>query len=583
MNNSTALPAGKRFGADTLETFDAVVVGAGFAGLYMLHRLRKLGFSVRLYEAGSAVGGTWFWNRYPGARCDVESVEYSYSFSEELQKEWQWTERYASQPEILKYLNYVADRFELRADIQLNTRVTAASFDESANRWLITTDRGDQVSANFCVMATGCLSIPKVPDIEGLERFQGNKYHTANWPYENVDFTGQWVGIIGTGSSAVQSIPMIARQATYLFVFQRTPNFIVPAHNAALARTAVEDWKANHREYRERARTSLFGLTVEQGMKSALEVSPEERETEYEQRWRHGGLAMYAAFADIFINKDANDTAAEFVRSKIRAIVRNPAVAEKLLPTDYPFGTKRVCVDTGYYETFNRENVTLIDARSEPIDEITAAGVRTLAKEYNLDSIVLATGFDAITGALRNIDIRGRTGVPLKEKWSEGPRTYLGIMTSGFPNMFTITGPGSPSVFSNMVVSIEQHVDWIADCMAYVRETQFASIEATLDAENSWVNHVNELSGYTLFPLANSWYTGANVPGKPRIFMPYIGGVGPYRTKCDEVANNGYEGFAFCGKRAKSEAEVAAARASIKDYILGNSTQEQERLSSRQS
>ena len=530
---------------DSLNGLDAVIVGAGFAGLYMLHRLRTMGFSARIYEAGGGVGGTWFWNCYPGARCDIESLEYSYSFSEELRREWQWTERYASQPEILRYLNYVADRFELRRDIQLNTRVTAVSFDEVASRWAIQTDLGDSVSARFCIMATGCLSSPKIPDIKGLETFQGKRYHTSRWPRERVDFSGQRVGVIGTGSSAVQVIPTIATQASDLFVFQRTPAFVVPAHNAPLSQEAIDDWEVNGAKYRNRARTSPFGLVVEHSLKSAFEASPAEREAEYEERWRAGGLAMYGAYADLFTNKDANETAAEFVRSKIRGVIDDPAVADKLLPRDYPLGTKRLSVDTDYYETFNRGNVTLIDVRSEPLDEITPTGVRTSQTEYKLDSIVFATGFDAMTGALRNIEIRGRAGIRMNKRWSSGPRTYLGIMVAGFPNLFMITGPGSPSVFSNMVLSIEQHVDWIADCVAYLREHRLVTIEANLDAENAWMRHVHELSGYTLFPCANSWYVGANVPGKPRVFMPYIGGVGVYRQKCDAVAANGYEGFAL--------------------------------------
>jgi cation diffusion facilitator CzcD-associated flavoprotein CzcO len=537
---------------DGSESLDSVIVGAGFAGLYMLHRLRSLGFSGRIYEAAEGVGGTWFWNRYPGARCDIQSTEYSYSFSDELQQEWRWTERYASQPEILRYLNYVADRFELRRDIHLNTRVTAASFDEAANRWIIQTDHGDQVCARFCIMATGCLSAPKVADIKGLEGFQGKWYHSAQWPEESIDFTGQRVGLIGTGSSGVQLIPIIARQASNLVVFQRTPNFIIPARNAPLSLEVIEDWKSNYTEYRQRARTLPFGWLMEHGVKSALEVSPEERETEYEQRWRHGGVAMYGAYADIFVNKNANATAAEFVHRKIRGIVRDPVVAEKLLPRDYPFGTKRICLDTGYYETFNRDNVTLIDTRSTPIKEITATGLRTLETEYKLDSIVFATGFDAFTGALLNIDIRGRAGIRLTEKWSAGPHTYLGLMVASFPNLFMITGPGSPSVLSNMVVSIEQHVDWIADCLAYMRENGVVNIEATADAENAWVEHINQVSGHTLFPLANSWYVGANIPGKPRVFMPYIGGVGVYRQRCADVAANGYEGFAFLPGAAAS-------------------------------
>ncbi len=524
---------------------DVVIVGAGFAGLYMLHRLRGLGFTARVYEAASGLGGTWYWNRYPGARCDVESLEYSYSFSKELEQEWQWTERYATQPEILRYLDHVAERFDLKRDIQLNTRVNAAIFDESENCWSIETDRGDRARARFCVMATGCLSAAKIPDFKGRDTFQGKMYHTGHWPHEGVDFTGQRVAVIGTGSSGIQSIPMIAEQAAHLFVFQRTPNFSVPANNAPLTPETLEDWQVNSSEYRNQARAVPFGMLFEQGDKSALEVSPEGRQREYERRWRRGGVCLLGAFTDLIVSKEANDTAAEFVHSKIREIVRDPAVAEKLLPRDHPFATKRLCVDTGYYATFNRENVTLIDVRDTPIEEITPAGLRTSDAEYEVDSIVFATGFDAMTGALCNIEIRGRGGVTLKEKWGEGTRTYLGIMIAGFPNLFTITGPGSPSVLSNMAVSIEQHVDWIARCLADLREQEIGSIEATKSAEDDWVGHVNELGNATLFPRANSWYMGANIPGKPRVFMPYIGGVGAYRQKCDEVAAKGYEGFAL--------------------------------------
>jgi cation diffusion facilitator CzcD-associated flavoprotein CzcO len=530
-------------GVDDPGTLDVVIVGAGFAGLYMLHRLRGRGFSTRVYEAGSGVGGTWFWNRYPGARCDVESLEYSYSFSDQLQSDWKWTERYASQPEILSYLNHVAERFDLRRSIRFETRVTAATFDEAANRWIIRTDRGERVSARFCIMATGCLSAAKIPEFEGIETFEGKRYHTGHWPHEGVDFTGQTVGVIGTGSSAIQSIPEIARQAKHLFVFQRTPNFSVPAHNGPLSADVIRDWNANLASYRNMERTSAFGFMHEPSTKGALEVAPVERQREYETRWQRGGFHLIGAFTDILLSKDANDTAAAFVRSKIRGIVRDPAIAEALMPTSYPIGTKRLCVDTGYFATFNRENVTLIDLRTTPIEAIKPSGVQTSGAEYTLDSIVFATGFDAMTGALCNIDIRGRAGIALKQKWSAGPRTYLGLMIAGFPNLFTITGPGSPSVLSNMVVSIEQHVDWIADCLAHLREHRLALIEATTDAENTWVAHVNDVGHQTLFPLANSWYMGANIPGKPRVFMPYIGGVGPYRQKCDEVAAKGYEGF----------------------------------------
>ncbi len=525
--------------------FDAVIVGAGFAGLYMLHRLRGLGISVRLYEAASDVGGTWYWNRYPGARCDVESLEYSYSFSEELQQEWKWSERYASQPEILRYLNHVADRFDLRRDIQFETRVTAASFDQATQRWSLQTDRGDQVSAKFCIMATGCLSAAKIPNFPGLQSFQGQWFHTGNWPHKEVDFTGQSVGIIGTGSSAIQALPYIAKQAAQVLVFQRTPSFSVPAANAPLDSKHEQFVKANYAAERQKARTSSFGFLFENNPQEAMAASPEERQREFAARWEKGGLCILGAFADLLVNKAANDTVAEFVRSRIRQIVFDPAVAEALSPKDYPLGSKRVCLNTDYYQTFNRANVRLIDVRKDPIVAITDAGIKTQDAEYALNSIVYATGFDAMTGALLNIDIRGKYAKTLREKWASGPRTYLGIMTAGFPNLFTITGPGSPSVLSNMVLSIEQHVDWIADAIAYLQKHNLASIEASADAEDAWVAHVEAVANYTLFPVANSWYVGANIAGKPRVFMPYIGGVGAYRQKCDDVAAKGYEGFAL--------------------------------------
>jgi cyclohexanone monooxygenase len=534
-------------GAEPANTFDAVIVGAGFAGLYMLHRLRGLGRSAQVFEAGSGVGGTWYWNRYPGARCDVESMDYSYSFSDELQQEWRWTERYASQPEILRYINHVADRFDLRRDVQLDTRVTAAVFDEVTNRWTIRTDRGDRVSARFCIMATGCLSEAQVPKFKGLETFEGQWYHTGHWPHEGVDFTGQRVGVIGTGSSGIQSIPIIAQQAAHLFVFQRTPNFSVPARNAPLDPEYERRVKASYAEFRRQARESRIGFVVERNEQSALAVAPDEREREYETRWGRGGLGFAATFADLLTSQAANDTAAEFFRAKIRDTVRDPAVAETLSPQDYPLGTKRLCVDTDYYATYNRDNVTLVDVRNAPIEVITPHGLRTRDRDFALDSIVFATGFDAMTGALLSIDIRGRAGQTLREKWAAGPRTYLGIAVAGFPNLFTITGPGSPSVLSNMIVSIEQHVDWIADCITYLGEHGRTGIEATLEAEDRWVAHVNEVGNATLYPLAKSWYTGANIPGKPRIFMPYIGGVGVYRQACEDVAAKGYQGFALSG------------------------------------
>jgi len=526
-------------------TIDVVIVGAGFAGLYMLHRLRGLGLSAIVFEAGDDVGGTWYWNRYPGARCDVESMQYSFSFSDALQQEWRWSERYAAQPEILRYAGHVADRFDLRRDIRFATRVTTARFDEVASRWHIETDRGDTVTAQYCVMATGCLSVGRKPDIAGIESFAGPTYHTGEWPHEAVDFAGQRVGIIGTGSSAIQSIPVIAAQAAHLTVFQRTPNFSVPAHNGPLSEEHEREWKSRYDERRHAARTSSRGILYEAplGDGSALAASPEQRAREFEARWKIGGLNLLTAYNDLLLNKEANDTAAEFVRARIRDMIHDKAVAEKLMPTNHPIGTKRICVDTGYFDTYNRDNVTLVDLLEDPIEAITPAGVRTRGGMFALDSLVFATGFDAMTGSLLKIDITGRDGLSLRQKWEAGPRTYLGLMTAGFPNLFTITGPGSPSVLSNMIVSIEQHVDWIADCLAYLGAGGAARIEARAEAEDAWVDHVNEVAHATLYPQANSWYMGANIPGKPRVFMPYIGGVGAYRQKCDAVAAAGYDGF----------------------------------------
>ena len=522
---------------------DVVIVGAGFAGLYTLHRLRGLGMSALVFEAGAGVGGTWYWNRYPGARCDVESMQYSFSFADDLQQEWQWTELYASQPEILTYANHVADRFDLRRDIRLNTRVTAASFDEAAQRWTVRTDRGDVVTARFCFMATGCLSTAKIPDFPGIETFRGKTFHTGAWPHEGVDFSGQDVGVVGTGSSAIQAIPVIARQARHLTVFQRTPNYSVPAQNRPMTPEYERAWKENYPERRRRAMAVRNAILYTLNDKSALDAGEEERQREYEARWEAGGIPFMAAFNDLILNRQANDTAADFVRAKIRSIVRDPAVAEQLTPRDYPIGTKRICVDTDYFDTFNRNNVTLVDVRNVPIEAIIPDGLRTRDASYRLDSIVFATGFDAMTGALLAMEITGRGGRSLREKWAAGPLTYLGLMTAGFPNMFMITGPGSPSVLTNMIVSIEQHVDWIAACLAQLRSRNVATIEAAVEAEDAWVAHVREVGERTLYPQANSWYVGANIAGKPRVFMPYIGGFLVYKSKCDDIAAHGYAGF----------------------------------------
>jgi cyclohexanone monooxygenase len=526
--------------------FDAVIVGAGFAGMYMLYRLRNLGFSARVYEAGSGVGGTWYWNRYPGARCDVESVQYSYQFSDALQQEWEWTERYATQPEILRYANHVADRFDLRRDIQLDTRVSAARFDEPSRRWTVVLADGTEVSARFCIMATGCLSSTNTPKFPGLGSFRGNLYHTGRWPHSEVDFTGQRVGVIGTGSSAIQSIPLIALQAQQLYVFQRTPHYTVPAHNALLDPAYKRQVKADYPEMRRRAKQTFAGIDLRLNDQSAVAASSADRQREYEARWAYGGVSFMGAFNDLLFNEGSNATAAEFVRSKIREIVRDPALAETLSPR-YVIGCKRLCVDTGYYATFNRANVALVDVSKAPIETIQPGGVLAGGQLYEIDSLVLATGFDAMTGALTRIDIRGRGSAALRDKWHGGPRTYLGLMTAGFPNLFTITGPGSPSVLTNMLPSIEQHVEWIADCLQHLRRRGMAQIEPTLDAEDEWIAHVNEVAGSNLRSTCSSWYVGANVPGKPRVFMPYIGGFPAYVQKCGEVVAAGYRGFALSG------------------------------------
>ena len=537
--------------------FDAIIVGAGFAGMYMLHRLRGLGFTVRVYEAGGGVGGTWYWNRYPGARCDVESMQYSYSFSEELQQEWDWSERYAPQPEILNYANHVADRFDLRRDIQFNTSVASAVFDEATNRWLVTTSDGKTVVGQYVVLATGCLSNARMPDIKGLADFKGKVYHTGHWPHEQVDFTGQRVGVIGTGSSGIQSVPVIAEQARHLTVFQRTANFSIPARNAMLSEEERQAFRAKYPEVRHFARVeSRNGIYTEMPDRGALDDGDNERRSKYESRWTRGGLTFMAAYNNLALDQAANDTAADFVRDKIAEIVRDPETAKLLQPNNHPIGSKRICIDTEYFATFNRSNVTLVDIKSNPIEQILPNAVRSGGKDYEVDALVLATGFDAMTGSVAKIDIRGRDGQTLNQKWAEGPKTYLGLMSVGFPNLFIITGPGSPSVLSNMIVSIEQHVDWIADCIAFMRDRNVATMEAKQDAEDNWVAHVNEVAHTTLYPQANSWYMGANIPGKPQIFMPYIGGVGVYRQICNDVAAKGYEGFAMT--RAETPRKAAA-------------------------
>jgi cyclohexanone monooxygenase len=471
-------------------------------------------------------------------------MQYSYSFSDELQQEWNWSERYAPQPEILRYANHVADRFSLRSDIALDTRVDRAEFDESANTWQVTTSDGKTVTAQFVVLATGCLSNARMPDVRGLSDFKGRVYHTGQWPHQPIDFTGLRVGVIGTGSSAIQSVPVIAEQARHLTVFQRTANFSIPARNAELTAEQREAFRKNYPEIRRFAREEARnGIYAELPDRGALDDGDNERRARFEQRWMRGGLTFMQAYNNLLLDKAANDTAADYVREKIAEIVRDPETAKRLQPDNHPIGSKRICVDTEYYATFNRPNVTLVDIRSVPIEAILPNAVRAGARDYEIDALVLATGFDAMTGSVAKIDVRGRAGQTLNQKWAEGPRTYLGLMSAGFPDLFIITGPGSPSVLSNMIVSIEQHVDWITDAIAFMRDRGLETMEATKEAEDKWVAHVNEVAQLTLFPQADSWYMGANIPGKPRIFMPYIGGVGVYRRICNEIAAKGYEGF----------------------------------------
>jgi cyclohexanone monooxygenase len=524
---------------------DAVVIGAGFAGLYAIHKLRGLGLALRAFEAGSGVGGTWYWNRYPGARCDVESLQYSFSFDEALQQEWEWTERYPPQAEILRYLDHVADHFDLRRDIAFETRVTSATWDDAAGLWTVETDRGDRVTACFVIAATGALSAARKPDIPGLADFRGRWFHTGTWPHETIDFTGQRVGVIGTGSSGIQTIPAVAKQAAQVMVFQRTPNFSIPAWNGPLDPAMQRDWKSRYAEMRAKARGTRSGILYEYSSRGALDVDEAERQAEFDRRWARGGANFTHAFNDIFLKAESNDLAAEYVRGKIRSIVQDPAVAAKLCPTDHPIGTKRICVDTDYYATFNRPNVSLVDVREDPIEGVTPDGIRTRSREWQLDSIIFATGYDAVTGALMRIAVKGRGGATIQDHWAHGPLTYLGLMVAGFPNLFTVTGPGSPSILTNVVVSIEQHVEWIAECLRHMRDRGLTRIEATEEAETDWVRQVAEVASGTLFPRANSWYMGANIPGKPRVFLPWVGGFARYFEICNDVAARGYPGFAM--------------------------------------
>ena len=533
---------------------DVVVVGAGFSGLYLLYRLRKAGFSTRVFERGGDVGGTWYWNRYPGARCDVESLQYSYSFDEQLQQDWHWPEKFSAQPDILAYANYVADRFDLKKDIEFNIEVKTSLFDENLKRWKITTNSGEEINAQYFIMATGCISTTQIPNIKGLSDYVGNTFHTGDWPHEEVDFSGQSIAVIGTGSSGIQSIPVLAKQAKKLTVFQRTPNYSIPSQNEPMTKKYERSWKDVYSERRKEMRYSAHGSLKDLNDVPALSVDEDQRQELYTKRWAIGGTGFLGSFNDLLTNADANYTAAEYVRQQIKRVVKDKETAEILCPRSYPIGTKRICIDTGYFETYNRENVKLVDISKKPIQRLVTDGIIVDDQLYPFDSIIFATGFDAMTGSIFNVDIKGRDGLALKEKWNAGPKTYLGLMSASFPNLFMITGPGSPSVKSNMIMSIEQHVDLVIETLLSMRRKGLSVVEPELEAENKWVDHVQEVANKTLFPQANSWYMGANIPGKPRLFMPYIGGVGAYREICEEIVANNYRGFKF----EKSKQAIAA-------------------------
>ena len=533
--------------SSSTSSFDALVIGAGLSGLYQLHCLRdRLGLSVKVLEAADGVGGTWYWNRYPGARCDSESHSYGYAFSDELMREWEWSERFPAQPEVLRYINYAADKLDLKRDVQFNTRVSAAHYDDAANRWQVRTESGELFSAKFLITAVGCLSSTNVPKIAGLESFSGQWHHTGMWPQQGVDFTGKRVGLIGTGSTGIQAIPEIAQSAAHLFIFQRSPTYSVPAGNHPLTPEFKRYVKEHVHEIRQAIQSTTTGHPFANSERLAAQTPAPERQAVYEAAWQKGGLQFRATFGDLLLSKEANDSACAFVRGKIHEIVKDPETARKLSAVDHPYATKRPPIDTDYYETFNRDNVSLVDVRAAPIEQITPIGIRTRDAQYPLDIIVFATGFDALTGPLLKMDIRGRGGRKLAEDWQSGPRSYLGLQIAGFPNLFTITGPGSPSVLVNMPVAIEQHVEWITDCIEHMRANGLHRVEAKTEAMTQWQTQVDEAASVSLLSHATtSWYHGANIPGKPKVFMPYAGGMVRYREICAQVAANNYEGFSL--------------------------------------
>ena len=531
-------------GTEPGEQFDAIIIGAGIAGLYQLYRLRELGLSVRVYESGTGVGGTWYWNRYPGARFDSESYSYGYSFSEELLQEWDWSEHFAPQPETERYLNYVADKFDLRRDIQFSTRVTAATYDDANTCWQVQTDDGRRTQARFLITAIGVLSAPYIPDFAGRDSFQGESFHTAHWPKEGRDFSDKRVAVIGTGATAVQLITEVAKQAGQLTVFQRTANYCAPLRNGPIDPEAQQQIKKSYPEIFQKCRESFGGFIHDFDARSALELSEEERLARYEELWAQPGFGKWLGnFADIMTDLEANATFTEFVQNKIRERIKDPEVAEKLVPKDHPFGTKRVPLESGYYEAYNQDNVLLVDLHETPIERITPRGIKTSAAEYVFDTIIYATGFDAVTGAFNRIDIRGGNGQTLKDKWAEGPRTYLGLQSAGFPNLFTLVGPHNGATFCNIPRCIEQNVEWVTDCLRHMGENNYTRIVATTEAEDDWTDHVNEVAADTLLLHTDSWFVGANIPGKKRTFLMYAGGSPAYREKCEDVAAKGYEGF----------------------------------------
>jgi len=524
---------------------DAVVVGAGFGGIYAVHKLRELGFSVKLFERGSDIGGTWYWNRYPGARCDAPSMQYSYQFSEQLQQEWQWSETYSTQGEILEYLDHVADRFSLRSAMQFNTSVESATYDDEQNIWTVTTDRGEVVRTRFCILATGCLSTKNTPDFPGLEDYTGQWFHTSNWPHEGVDFKGKKVGIIGTGSTGIQAIPVIAEDAGHLEVFQRTAQFSTPARNGPMDKDEEAKIKAEYAAFRARnyRQPVAMDITIDRSAPKTFDVDEQQRREVYERCWDSGGLSFSIAFRDSSLSRDANEDVSEFIRTKISEIVDDPDTARALQPA-HIYACKRPCLDTNYFETYNRDNVTLVDVSEYGVEKIIHNGILANGEEHELDCIVFATGFDAFTGSINNIDISGRGGVKLKDKWSNGPRSYLGLQSAQFPNLFTVTGPGSPSVLSNMVTAIEQHVNWIGECLEHMRSHGHSTIEAQKKAEDDWVERVRITAERTLFTACDNWYQGSNVPGKPRGFVPFVDWPG-YVEICEGVVADQYAGFTF--------------------------------------